>query len=192
MRTPDGWVRWYANEAQSLGPPHLNPVAQTGRLYAPKCGCGSKLRHTKGSGLSSSEVCGHCGKAWEYEDRDVLKGAFDFTRRTNAAEDRLTPFVDVGRLLGLLLAGKPTHDGDTTPEQLRTLRGFDVRVYIAHCAGYSIREITQAAPREFPQAPFLWYRDRVAKMIHDGRACWAAELQRAGIMEGGEWWRNVG
>lgn len=158
MDTPEEVVRAYFSWADSIGAPALNPVAQEGRIYAPECAaCHHQVRHTRKKGLQIRiDVCGRCGRPWDYEDRYALRGSFQFSMRPGSTEYRLSPWCDIGAVLKKLYEHRDHR--------------WEVRIFCARAVGYlSLRETADGAAREYRRAPFRWTKDRVAVLYDGGR-----------------------
>jgi hypothetical protein len=162
-------------------------------------------------------VCGFCGHAWDVWDEVNHKptgapgsGITDRGRWTRyihvkgqrvsvptSTEERLFGRVDIYQLLHLRRLAR----------QLECSRRlyWPSRVYFAYCLRFQNvpgrggerglaqwmeqRASGRHRPGHWPRAGFRWNRDRVAALIAEGRKAWALKLERAGLIEGGEWWK---
>ena len=183
--SPDDWMRWFF--FRSTGCPAFNPVAMEGRIYDEKCPeCNSTTRHTTTKGVPDPlEVCGHCGTEWPFEDRQVLKAAFDIGRRPTSTEHRILPSLEVGSILERL---------DRQDETRWAIRVYSLRIVHprdSRCqtggSQYNggLWWIASLAAEIWPSAPFVWNRDRVTKLITEGRQAFGQSLQESDLLEPG-------
>lgn len=126
---PDELVRWYYRMRDSFGAPALNPVDSTGRVYAPRCYCGSRTRHCRSDG---EWVCGHCGQAWGYVDRHIFKGEVQKSIRPDTFERRHARWIDVGVQLYNFL-------NDVTWRR-------DARLFVAYAMGFTLIQLEDFVP----------------------------------------------
>ena len=175
MDSPEEIVRAYFAWANSLGAPALNPVMQEGRIYAADCAaCHHRVRHSRKRGLQIRiEVCGRCGRPWDYEDRYVLRGAFQVSRRTDSMEHRILPWCEIGAVLMRLYDHREHR--------------WPVRIFCARAIGsLSLREVAEEASTKYQRAPFKWTKDRVAVLFDRGKEVCADRLARKQWL-GDEW-----
>jgi len=173
VTTPDSLIRWYYAAREDIGAPGLDPVKSEGRVWARVCGA-ERLRGGRGSCRSAKwhftangeRVCGHCGAAWRYRTRYMLRGEVQETVR-NVAELAHARLVDIGSLLQLFLRD----------ERWR----WTSLIYVAAARGASHRSLVAEGAATYPEAPFQWTIRQVQNRIAQGRAEWARRLTRAGI-----------
>lgn len=167
----DRWVQRYFDHLSALGAPALNPVVQVGRIFNETCvDCGWGIRDiVRVSTEEYLEVCAKCRQPWWYEDHVQLRGSFQYTRRPDAFEKRLFPWVDIGRIL------RELYDKRTTR--------WAVRVYLVRAlSGDSFTVIANEARSRYYRAPWSWNRDRVAELVDEGRGYVTCHLTNAGII----------
>lgn len=163
--TPTGWLRWYYAKRDSFGPPALDLVDSTGRLYRKTCSkCRSKVRHFKAS--ENCWVCGRCGTPWPYVDRYMLKGAVDSSPRSRYFDERHSRYFDIGKALARLLNG---------PE------GWNMMLYVANALGHSERNLERHFWNAYPDAPGPLSRSEINRRIRAAKSRWAEELERMGL-----------
>ena len=173
--TPEDIVVRYFNWSASIGAPALDPVAVHGRVYAIECkACHHQIRHSKCKGLTiRTEVCGRCGRPWDFEDQFILRGNLQITRRPGSTEHWLSPWVDIGPELQRLYDHREHR--------------WPVRTFCARCIGQlSLREVATEASERFRRAPFAWTKERVATLYDQGRAVVGDRFARKKWL-GAEW-----
>ena len=168
--TAEGLIRWYYRERESFGPPGLNFVDSTGRVYDETCSkCSGKKREPRSDGVY---ICADhkCAARWLYEDRHIFKGEVQKSKRPSS-EFRHAKWLDVGIKLHHFLHSKNS--------ETRT----SARVYVAYVMGYSVSKIAARAAPELwgfkPGAP--WSTRTVYRRKEQGRIEWMTRLTRAGI-----------
>ncbi len=160
--TPDGYILWYYRTRDSFGAPALDYIDSVGRMFAKKCSCGSKLRHTTSIG---DYVCGHCGKDWAYEDALLLKGVVKGATSSNSFDMKNARFFDVAKKIDTMLR---QHE-------------WDMKLYILNVLGQSQRDLSVRFPANFPDAPGPWSKDSVRRRIIAMRELFDRRLRAAGM-----------
>jgi hypothetical protein len=117
---------------------------------------------------SPTEVCGHCGKMWLFDDRCELRRLGEkYGVRTDTAEYRLASLIDIGVIL--------------TRMERSTRWRWATRCYTARVISeVGVRELARQLPRVWPRAPWLWTKDRVADLVRVGRIEFARRLAATG------------
>ncbi|MEE8551564.1 MAG: hypothetical protein V3T08_09965 [Gemmatimonadota bacterium] len=176
--TADDLIRWYYRQRDSFGPPPMNFVDSTGRMFVEECKfplkgkpgevCGSKVRKMEPDG---TWICVNfkCAKPWAFEDCDIFKGVVQKTARIDTFEHRHAKWIDVGTQL---------HHFMNTREY-RT----SARVYVAFVMGHTIAKISAThSPRLwFTEPGEAWSERTVYEHKRIGRAEWSRRLWSAGL-----------
>ena len=155
-------------------------------------------------------ICPVCRSDWESWIQPVIfegsrvrgnPGAKTFRSRVTSGPRRAKLHGHEERLLGtgnLASIGYERRAYDLANRMMQ--RGSHVwaaRVYFAYELRYSavrsrggMRVLAGEAAERFTRAPFAWTKTRVHELVHEGRTLWAGRLQRAGLIERGDWWRK--
>lgn len=144
----------------------MHLVDSTGRIYTDSCECGHLVRHSTKEG---NWVCGRCGKAWLYVDRDILKGEVQTSPRKGGFELRHSRWIDVGTQLHHFLVD--------------SLWAMPARVFVAHSMGFGIAVIAANNSVALWRMPGVvgWSERTVYRYKEDGRSEWTRRLLVAGI-----------
>lgn len=166
--SPDGYVREYL-AARKRGARGTNFVDSTGRKYLKRCRkC--KHRHRHWSNKEKAWVCGHCGEAWGYYFRYVMKGHVQVTPNVDVADFKAAGIATIGLLLDRWL-GDPT------------LPPWQSRLYVYMIGmGSSASEMARSVkPPELVSCPYPWSRWCLTNVIREARGEWTRRLCQAGL-----------
>lgn len=140
-------IRWYYRARNGATAPGVDFVDSTGRVYADRCACGFRSRHTNSMRVY---VCASCGEQWDYSDRYMMKGEVQTSPRAGAFENANARMVQVGYILDRQLADPKWR--------------WDTRLYIATVMGYLIDDrFADRFQETFPDAPGPWSRRSLFK-----------------------------
>lgn len=166
MRSAKGWVQWYMEVRDSHGAPGLNFVDSTGRIYSPNCGkCRATHRQCRNDRVW---VCGHCGREWDYVDKQIMKGEIQRSIRFDGFELKNARQFDIGCQLDRFLKN---HE-------------VEAHLFVANAMGFSIRELCEKGPERWPTWGLSWSFRSVRDKVNDGSAIWEDMLLKAGIQTG--------
>lgn len=145
------------------GPPALNPVAWTGRVYAPACPHCSSTRR-------ALEACADCGARWPWEDCDLLRWQIDRTPVIRMPDPSLK--IRLGYVIYRLA--------------LDERWVWETRVYYPYALRVegcrTIRELAVRAQTELSDAPWPWTATRTWRLVQAGRLELGRRLRREGLI----------